>query len=83
MADRIDTLMQAMQPPLSHAFGDRRPTETRREQLPMRDPPMLALGDPRDLHVRGAFVRHSRTKEPHAQVLPDERQQAHAANLIR
>jgi hypothetical protein len=57
-----------MQPPSIHATGDRRGTQSEREQLSASDDAALAVGERRDSMVTDEFVSHRETK---ASMRPD------------
>ncbi|HEX3040508.1 MAG TPA: hypothetical protein VHP56_00255 [Solirubrobacterales bacterium] len=59
MADRVDPLMQTMQPPTANPLGDRRGRQPSRHELPGRDDPVLRTSNCSDAKVDwGGFANH-------------------------
>jgi hypothetical protein len=71
VAHGVDALMNAMQPPLPHALGDRGRLKPCLDELSRRNDSMLHKREARYSQIdRGAFPSHEDVKAPRVETLP-------------
>jgi hypothetical protein len=71
VADRVDTLVEAMETAATRSLGGGGPRQSLLSELRRSDDPVLHTGDLGDLPIHwGAFVNHELTKAPRDETLP-------------